>query len=206
MPSSLTHTPTDIAANFVVEDGSIVDGANSYASVAEGDAHYTLHLYGQLWAAASTSQKQQALVMATRLINTSVVWKGAPITHLQRLQWPRQGVVLNYQLDLTVNPVLGYENTTYPSFMLVEPNIVPLNVKLATCELSRYLLIEDREVGRDNSTTKSEQVGPIKVEYFSNTYPDYLPTPVVRFLRDYVTNAPSDSGSANALVSQSRRG
>ena len=90
--------------------------------------------------------------------------------------------------------------------MLVEPNIVPLNVKLATCELSRYLLIEDREVGRDNSTTKSEQVGPIKVEYFSNTYPDYLPTPVVRFLRDYVTNAPSDSGSANALVSQSRRG
>ena len=206
MPSSLTHTPTDIVATFVVEDGTIVDGANSYASVAEADAHYLLHLYGQLWSAASTQQKQQALVMATRLINTSVVWKGSPITHLQRLQWPRQGVVLNFQLDLTVNPVLGYENTTYPSFMLVEPNIVPLNVKLATCEMCRYLLIEDREIGRDNSTTKREKVGPIEVEYFDNTYPDFLPTPVVRFLRDYVTNAPSDSGAANATVSQSRRG
>lgn len=199
-------TPTDIPGTFTVEDGSIVPEANSYVSVEEADNFYALHLYGAAWSAATTQQKQAALVMATRTLNASVVWKGAPITHIQRLQWPRQGVVLNYQLDLTVNPILGYENTTYPSFMLVEPSIVPWAVKAATCEYCRYILVDDRETTKDQSNVIAEQVGPISVRYQPNTRPDILPESVIRYIRDYVTSEPSSSGSSKAVAMRSRRG
>ena len=199
-------TPTDIGGTFVVEDGSIVAEANSYVSVAEADNFFALHLYGASWAAATTQQKQAALVMSTRTINASVVWKGSPITHIQRLQWPRQGVVLNFQLDLTVNPILGYENTTYPSFQLVEPNIVPWFVKAATCEYCRYILVDDRETTKDQSNVIREQVGPISVAYQPNTRPDILPESVIRYLRDYVSQEPSTGNRAAGLATQMRRG
>lgn len=203
--SVIVTQPNAAYASFVVEDGTIVAGANSYVDLAEANAYYTQHLYPNGWATATDAQKQASLVMATRMLNRSVVWKGAPINHYQPLQWPRQGVIIHYMLDLSANPILGYENTTYPSYIIVEPNIVPQAVKDAVCEYARYLLASDRDVDKDQAYIKSEQVGPMKVEYDWTSTKDFLPEPVIRYVRDYITEAPSSTGAAQAKSVQARR-
>lgn len=65
-----------MAINLIIEDGSGKADANSYASVADGDAYHAGHLYATAWTAATADQKAIALVMATRLIDAEYQFRG----------------------------------------------------------------------------------------------------------------------------------
>ena len=58
-----------MALVLIKEDGTGLVNANTYASVADGDAYHEAHLYATAWTAATTPNKEAALAMATRLID-----------------------------------------------------------------------------------------------------------------------------------------
>jgi hypothetical protein len=119
-----------MALSIVKEDGTGKTDANSYASAADGDAYHEGHLYASAWTAASTANKEAALVMATRLIDSQYQFNGHRADSDQALQWPREGC---HDPDAD-----GWNGGT------VADSVVPKVVVEATCEMARELLIQDR--------------------------------------------------------------
>lgn len=112
-----------MALTLILEDGTGLSNSNSFASAAESDLYHESILYASDWTGADAATKDQALVMATRLLDRKTSWKGEKASSAQALAWPRVGVVCD-----------GFET---PS------NIVPVPVKDATSELARLLIAED---------------------------------------------------------------
>ena len=119
-----------MALTLIKEDGTGKVDANSYANVADGDAYFDGHLYASAWTAASTGNKEKALVFATRLIDSQCQFNGTRTTEAQALQWPRENC-----RDPDADGWLGGT---------VLADIVPALVVQATCEMARELLILDR--------------------------------------------------------------
>ena len=77
-------------AVIIVENGSGLATANSYATTAQADAYHVDILHGSAW--ASAADPEAALIMATRLLDEKVAWKGVKKTKEQALRWPRSYV------------------------------------------------------------------------------------------------------------------
>jgi hypothetical protein len=128
---------------LIKEDGTGRADANSYADGVDGDAYFEGHLYATAWTAASVDDKEKALVMATRLIDSHCHFNGFRTTSGQALQWPRE----QCPDPDRGSPGLGTWNAGWglPSVNnWVESNVVPRPVVDATCEMARELLITDR--------------------------------------------------------------
>ena len=127
-----------MALVLVKEDGTGKPEANSYAAVADGDAYFEGHLYASAWTAATQDDKAAALVMATRLIDSHFQFNGSRTSASQALQWPREKCP-DPDASLVTISVLGWVGDNF-----VEPDLVPVRVVQATCEMARELLIADR--------------------------------------------------------------
>ena len=78
------------------EDGTGLPGANSYASLADAANYHAASANGALWSAiADDATRSALLVRATRTLDALCVWPGMPVTALQGLRWPRQGVFID---------------------------------------------------------------------------------------------------------------
>jgi len=115
-----------MALTLIKEDGTGRADANSYASVADGNAYHDGHLYATAWTGAGDDQKAAALVMASRLIDAEYQFNGLRSQSAQALQWPRRQCRIQ---DLEEE---------------LPENAVPAAVVQATCEMARELLIADR--------------------------------------------------------------
>lgn len=123
---------------IVVEDGSIVTGANSYVSEAE------LTTYATARGVTLTIDTEQLLIRAMDYID-SLQFKGVKLTDDQPLQWPRADVVIDaYLLSVTEIPE-ELKNALMQSAMAIDNGEDPL------ADI-------DKEV-------QSETVGPISVTY-----------------------------------------
>ena len=111
---------------LIKEDGSGLPNANTYANVADSDAYHADHLYASAWTSATTTNKEKALAMATRLIDASWQFHGLKTKAAQALQWPRLSAP---------NPDTGLD---FPS------NALPPDLVKATCEMAREFLVVDR--------------------------------------------------------------
>ncbi len=127
-----------MALTLVKEDGTGRADANSYADVADGDAYFDGHLYASAWTGATADKKAAALVMATRLIDAEYQFNGFRAHDAQSLQWPREKCP-DPDASLVSVSVLGWVGDNF-----VEPDLVPVAVVQATCEMVRELLIADR--------------------------------------------------------------
>ena len=125
-----------MALALIKEDGTGKVDANAYANAADGDAYHEGHLYATAWTAATTQQKETALVMATRLIDAEYQFGGVKATFAQALQWPRAEC-----RDVDADDEL-------PS------NAVPKAVRDATCEQARELLVVDRTAAPEGEGLK----------------------------------------------------
>lgn len=79
----------DIAASLVVEDGTGLTGANSYATVAQADAYLRARRRATAWDALDTETKAGRLVMATAYLDAHCRWAGELMRSEQALGWPR---------------------------------------------------------------------------------------------------------------------
>jgi len=120
-------------------------GTNSYVSLADADAYFDNKLDVAAWTDASTTQKEQALVTATRTLDT-LPWLGTVRDESQTLAFPREG---SY-----VDPARGsiiYFGTTPPQRILD-----------ATCELAYHLLNNDGLLD-DVGTVDAVSIGSISI-------------------------------------------
>ena len=134
---------------FTVEDGTGVEGANAYITIAWADAYHA-DRGNAAWSGADTV-KQQAIVRATDYIETR--WAGRfkgvqeHLDPLQPLQWPRLNV-----RDINGLPVLG----------------IPVNLMRATAEYAlRALtaqLLPDPDLAQGAIIAERKKIGPIETE------------------------------------------
>ena len=142
-----------MALTLTKEDGTGRADANSYASVADADAYHDGHLYASAWTAATTPNKEKALVMATRLIDGQFQFAGVRAVGGQALQWPRVSC-----LDPDADDSLL-------SGRYVSSNVVPRGVSGATCEMARELLVADRTAAPAGEGLKYQNVGTTQTGY-----------------------------------------
>jgi hypothetical protein len=80
---------------LIVEDGTGLSNANTYLSEADADTYWVDHGNNTTWSAATATQKQEALIIATQYMdaNYNTRWLGTKDSQTQSLAWPRSGVV-----------------------------------------------------------------------------------------------------------------
>ncbi len=132
---------------LVKEDGTAKADANTYASRSDGDAYHEGHTAATEWTAATTTQKDAALVMATRVLDATFRFGGWKATTTQPLQWPRSQCP---DVEQAGAPLLGDCGVAY-----LPSDAVPVCVREATCELARRLLNEDRTSDADGLGLRS---------------------------------------------------
>ena len=113
---------------LIKEPGSGLPDSNSYADVADGDSYYDGHLYATAWTAATTGNKEKALVFATRMIDTLCHFYGFRTLVTQSLQWPRQQCPDPDKSPVPLTPL------TVVVADFVSTNVVPKAIVQATCE------------------------------------------------------------------------
>lgn len=105
--------------------------ANSYATLAEASGYCAHNLYSADWDAATDPQRESALIMATRLIDSDKwPWLGSAASDSQSLGWPRVGMIS-------------------PNGFPIPNNVIPQRLKDATAEFARQLFGSDRQQDND---------------------------------------------------------
>lgn len=85
---------TDIAASaLVVEDGTVVTGANSYATIAQANDYLRAHARASSWDTLDNATKAGRLIHATAYLDAHAYWRGTIVSDDQALGWPRSGAV-----------------------------------------------------------------------------------------------------------------
>lgn len=130
---------------LVVEDGTGLSNAESYASVAEGDSYWDLRGGSSSWDSASTSEKEAALRYATEWVDVNFTFKSAIYSTSQSLNFPR---------------------TTFYDTEGREITGIPTKLKNAVCEVA-VVHLDDKLNSSDErgSLIVSEKVGSSSVTY-----------------------------------------
>jgi hypothetical protein len=123
---------------------AVSKGINSYATVEEADLYFADRLDTAAWIAASPTEKGQALVTATSLLD-NMTWTGSAVSETQNLAFPR---VCEY-FDPKVGGVI-YSNGA----------AVPQRIISAVYELA-YHLINNDGVLDDTGSVRSISVSTI---------------------------------------------
>ena len=144
-----------MSLTLIKEDGTGKIDANAYANAADADAYHEGHLYATAWVAATAEQKDAALVMATRLIDSQLQFDGGKTNPLQSLQWPREGC---HDPD-GLRVASGAGSSELPA------NLMPKGVVDATCEMARELLITDRTAPAVGEGLKYENTSTTQIGY-----------------------------------------
>lgn len=140
---------------LVVENGTGLATAESYASVVEADTR--LAAFGfTAWAGLATTAKETALRLATDFMVNSyrTRWKGYRVNTTQALDWPR-----NY----VERP--DAQTSYYGGAAYYDSASVPAEIKAACIDLA-YKTTQGVELAPDlDQAQKRVKVGPIEVEY-----------------------------------------
>ncbi len=157
--------------------------SNSYATLAEANTFHTERLHNAAWTSASDATKEAAMIWATLLIDSNILWHGIRATEEQALDWPRYGM---YDKD-------GYS---------VDSDIVPKQVKDAESELAFLLIVEDRTLSNDpkNAGVKKADVGSLSLE-MSDVYKKAVLSPsVVTYIQEFGDFAGVGSTSSSGVI------
>lgn len=164
---------------LIVEDGTGMATAESYASEIEADLYHEKR-GNTSW--DSVTDKEAALRKATDyLLQTySHLWKGARMTSTQALDWPRGNV---YAM-----PFMG---SVSEQSLLVDDDIVPVQVKNACIELALKSVSNDLnpDLTKDIIT---QTVGPISTTYSASSPQKKRYTAIDMMLRPYLSSSGSN--------------
>lgn len=182
---------------MIVEDGSLVAGADSYVSLAFAATYMPTTAYAAAWLGLTDGVRENLLIRATRALDALVVWKGYPVTSTQGVQWPRQNVP----------PVVApgdinwlTENSYYPS------NTVPLQVKQAACEYAGMNINADRLADVQGAGLHSVSVGKgaVAIEFNNETAPGALGRLIPGLLAPFTDGVGGTPGGFRGSISTVR--
>lgn len=144
---------------LVKETGTGSATSNSYANAADGDLYHDKHSWSAAWAGA-TAVKEEALMMATRLIDNFYQFKGWKVNNVQALQWPREGALDPDREGVRLSILDNNLGPYFPS------DAIPPVLVDATCELARELLAADRTAAPDGEGVKQlALVGSLQITF-----------------------------------------
>jgi hypothetical protein len=160
--------PGLLSTGLVVEDGTRVTGANSYATREFASAYHAAR-DNSAWFDLSSAEMDAALIAATDYLTQKYTdrWKGIRISIDQALDWPRAGVITEDFRDPTNEPSSIIRDDDL-SFLFPEDE-VPTEVQQATA-----ILALERSTGDLNPSQsrggdiKRVKAGSAEVEWFSS--------------------------------------
>ena len=131
----------------VLDDTVGGEDSNTYINLADAEIYFEKRLDSTDWDNATDAVKDEALAMATRMLDDAYNFVGTIHTSAQALRWPRSYV---YDID----------------GRYLTPEAIPEEIRNATCEQALYAM------GRDVTSTptilsqglKYAKVGPLEVE------------------------------------------
>ena len=178
-----------MAFTFIVEDGTIVAGANSYVTVSYADDYIGENKFASpSWNALGTTDKQLMLAWATRYLDQRATWNGqTTATYLanpdsvnvvagfvtypsnvtvpqQPLRWPRANV-----FDVDKNPI--------------PYNVIPTQLMQATAEMARYLIASDRSLERPQDGLKELKIDVMTLIFRENYILPIVPSEIGYIIR-----------------------
>jgi hypothetical protein len=158
--------------------------ANSYVDITYADSYFSTRYGANNWATFDTPTKEALLITATNTINL-FSFGGYATTTNQSLKWPRTSV-------------LNTEGRT------VNPDVIPLNIKQATCELAVWLWSEEDRLLSDIELSQFTdfKVGPLTLKV--NGSPIKVPPIVDTLLRNIGPGALLGTPSSRPQVSMCR--
>lgn len=162
---------------LIVEDGTVVAGAESYVEVAEFKTYCTAR--GISFAATTDTQIEQnaRLAFDYLLWKYRGQWKGYRKSAIQKGDWPRSFVYLE--------PFYQGAVGSYP--FLVDENTIPDEIKRAQFELMQRVV--DTELMPDlGQQETSITVGPISVSFDKNSEQATRYETVDNILKPYLSN------------------
>jgi hypothetical protein len=172
-----------MAFTFTVEDGSGIEEANSYVSVAFADDYFSVDTnFAVIWAALLTADKQARLAWASRVLDQKVLWVGAKAVTDSGLRWPRQGMV-----DRDGN--------------VIADDVVPIQVQQATLEMVKVLATADLTVSQNVEYLKEIRVDVIELIWQDHAGQSQLPTLINELL--YPLGAINTGGTRFARILKS---
>lgn len=124
--------------------------ANSYITVETASDYFSERLYTTDWDNATTDQKRQSLIWATRLLDTHVDWHGTrkeSEENGQPLRWPRFGIY-------------GPDGHWFDA-----EAALPVAIEQATAEMAQWLLAADPTAPPDDLGIKFLRVDVIQLEF-----------------------------------------
>lgn len=166
---------------LIVEDGTVVAGAESYGTVAEGDTYWTTNRFDTTgWTVKGTSEKEKVLREATQYLDANYRWKGTISDTDQVLDWPR------------VNAVDDEART-------IGSSTIPEVLKQALFELAKLALTGQLVPSpARGGQVKRSKVDVLETEYFSSASAGRT-FAFVDSLLGTITTGKRGSGSARAI-------
>jgi hypothetical protein len=162
--------------SLIVEDGTGIEDADSYMSVAEADTYHTAHSQSTDWSDATEAVKEKSLRLATQYLDTvyHTRWKATRTHEAQALDWPRA----------LVDDRDGYA---------IDSDEIPQKLKDAEAELALLAITETNGLSPNVDTPgdikkTSVKVGPIteSIEYAGSASQYKKFSLVDRLLVDYL--------------------
>lgn len=167
-----------MAITLVVEDGTGKSNANSYASIANGDAYHDAHLYATDWTGATDATKDKALAMATRQLDEKFRWDGTKESETNALQWPRHG-------------------TTDRGGWAIDSDEIPQDLINATAELARLLIGTDRTAESDTKGYSELKVASLMMKIDKSDVPNVMSDTVTAMVSPFGSS--TESGRLNLV-------
>lgn len=170
--------PGTLDSAIVVEDGSIVAGANSY-STREAASAYHAARDNSAWFNLTSAQMDAALIRASDYLTQKYTarWKGIRINLTQPMDWPRAGVVTQDFRDPTTGPSSIIRDQL--SFLFPEdevPQEVVDSVAILALESITGGLLPGQSRGGDIKRVKA---GSAEVEWFQSASSDSRNFPAI---------------------------
>jgi hypothetical protein len=157
--------------SLVVEDGTVISGANSFVDLATADAYFDAR-HDDAWAAATDNAKERALVLASDYMTQAwrLKWRGSLTNATQPLTWPRSGVpVPDFfdPFDKQTNIPIQFSDTYW-----LGTDVIPQEIKDAQLLLARAQMDDSGAVTNTlqvslGRQTKREKAGSLEVEYMA---------------------------------------
>lgn len=159
---------------LVIENGTIVSGAEAYISVTDADTYFSSRGNPTSWSGATTAEKEAALRYATQYMELRYRFKGDLIESTQPLSFPRTSF---YNHD---NKLLAGSGT------------IPTAIQHANAELALRHLTENLfySTNPDDSRITSKSIGDVSETYDVNRSSSRF-TFIDLLLGDYLLNSPS---------------
>lgn len=139
--------------------------ANSYITLAEAEVYISSRLSVTGWptALSANDTKIAAILWATRILD-GVCWRGMAASADQALAWPRSGV--------------------YRHGHVLDTDVIPTELKNATAELARQLILSDLTADSDTQSQGISRIkaGPVELQFRDDFVKKHLPDAVLMLL------------------------